>query len=165
MTDLLQGGAPVHASLDEQLLYHTGEAIVIPTILVQIYYFLYRNPKINVGSNRWSSVTGISNVPDYYSNQIRQKTEGVKYTRVGSGCQRRRPMYIATYNPMTLRSDDNLFELDKELPSVKWDVSGFRKVRKRGEQQIMLNSGYTFCHCGDEGSSVESRHKSNLFVS
>lgn len=78
-------------------------------------------------------------------------------------------MYIATYNTLSLLSEERLTELEYELENIKWDIVGLSEVRRRGEQLVTLKSGHSFYYVGEDNSSVggtgfliHKRHRTNI---
>lgn len=63
-------------------------------------------------------------------------------------------MYLATYNIRTLRTQDRLYELEKEvLERINWHIIGLCETRRRGEEMLKLNSGHLlYCKGNDERS-------------
>lgn len=115
------------------------------------------------------SVPGSSVVPGYGSNQTRSQAEGAKNHRVRPGYHGHRTLHIATYNAKTLSTQQKLIELEEELKHIKWDILGLSEVRRKGENQITLNSSHLLHYRGEEdvaqggvGFVVHKNHKQNI---
>ncbi|KAL1447418.1 hypothetical protein WDU94_003530 [Cyamophila willieti] len=103
----------------------------------------------------------------YGSGQLSMMTRGDKNLRDGSGCPSL--MNLATYNGLTLRTDDRLHELELELEKINWDIIGLCEVRRKGEERLELNSGHIFYYRGTEkgghngvGFIVNRKYKNNI---
>ncbi|KAL1446846.1 hypothetical protein WDU94_003496 [Cyamophila willieti] len=57
---------------------------------------------------------------------------------------------ICTYNNRTLRSEEKLIELEKELEQIKWSIVGLCETRRKGEECLKLKSGNVLYYKGDE---------------
>lgn len=51
-------------------------------------------------------------------------------------------LYVATYNILTMRKNEHLDGLEKELNTIKWDILGICETRLPGEKCTTLNSGH-----------------------
>lgn len=115
------------------------------------------------------SVPGGSLAPSQGGGWIKQRSEGAKNHRVGSGHQGRRKLYIATYNTRTLLQDQKILELEEELSKIHWDIVGLSEIRRRGEQQLRLKSGNALYFRGNEDRSeggvgfiIHKKHTKNI---
>ncbi|KAH1019388.1 hypothetical protein HUJ04_009214 [Dendroctonus ponderosae] len=104
-----------------------------------------------------------------YLTKVTVRAEGAKNTRKRPGHQGRQLMHIASYNVQTLSSEAKLLEMEEELNNIKWDIVGVSEVKRRGEDQITLRSGYSFHFKEEEDSSyggvgffVHKKHIPNL---
>ncbi|XP_072386735.1 uncharacterized protein [Diabrotica undecimpunctata] len=52
-------------------------------------------------------------------------------------------MHIATFIMRTMRTEDNLEELQEELKAIKLDIVDLCETRLKGEETTLLKSGYT----------------------
>ncbi|KAH1026597.1 hypothetical protein HUJ05_000237 [Dendroctonus ponderosae] len=104
-----------------------------------------------------------------YLTKVTVRAEGAKNTRKRPGHQGRQLMHIASYNVQTLSPEAKLLEMEEELDNINWDIVGVSEVKRRGEDQITLRSGYKFHFKGEEdspyggvGSYVHKKHIPNL---
>ena len=95
--------------------------------------------------NTWSSVPCSRIATVYGSGQNCKKTEGAKNHR-SSGCCKF--MTIATYNGRSLSNESRLQELEEELDKIRWDIIGLSEIRRKGEEEIELNSGHILYYRG-----------------
>ncbi|XP_041481845.1 uncharacterized protein LOC121429016 [Lytechinus variegatus] len=63
-------------------------------------------------------------------------------------------MTICTYNVRSLLGEDRLYDLEKELGNITWDIVGLCEVRRRGEHLQQLKSGHLLYTRGKEESSI-----------
>ncbi|XP_041461759.1 protein-glucosylgalactosylhydroxylysine glucosidase-like [Lytechinus variegatus] len=93
-----------------------------------------------------------SGLPSYGSGCGKEGAEGAKnlWARTGS----LKDVTICTYNVRSLLGEDRLYELEKELGNVIWDIVGLCEVRRRGEHLQQLKSGYLLYTRGKEESSI-----------
>lgn len=68
-------------------------------------------------------------------------------------------IYIATFNTLSLRSEDSLQELLYSLKDIKWDIIGLSEVRRTGEA-IEEHSQIIFYHKGE----IPGRHGVGFIV-
>ncbi|CAH2090572.1 unnamed protein product [Euphydryas editha] len=52
-----------------------------------------------------------------------------------------RHLTLVTHNVRTLRSDENIVELEAEMKSLQWNILGLSETRRQGEDTITLKSG------------------------
>lgn len=54
---------------------------------------------------------------------------------------RRKPMYIETYNIRIIRTEEQIEELESEINSLNWDVIGLSETGLPGDMSPSLKSG------------------------
>lgn len=62
--------------------------------------------------------------------------------QIRKSSRRKKCLYLATYNIRTMRLEEHLESLEKELRSIKWDVVGISETRIGGEASSILKSGH-----------------------
>lgn len=62
----------------------------------------------------------------------------------GNAIRKQKPkkFYIATYNIRTMKSEERLVGLERELENIKWNVLGISETRLTGEATTTLKSGH-----------------------
>lgn len=78
-----------------------------------------------------------------------------------------RNILVSTYNIRTMRLEEHLLSLEKELQTIKWDILGISETRMKGEANMILKSGHvlfqrnseTGHHIGGVAIMVNSRIK------
>lgn len=115
------------------------------------------------------SVSGSALDTIYGSGRKSQCAEGAKNPRSKSGYHRYRQFFIATYNTRTLSSPHKVQELEEELSHIKWDILGISEHKRRGEEQLTLQTGHVFYHKGGQdineggvGFLIHKRHVQNI---
>ncbi|XP_041472578.1 uncharacterized protein LOC121421843 [Lytechinus variegatus] len=101
---------------------------------------------------KWPSVPISSGLPSYGSGCGKEGAEGAKnlWARTGS----LKDVTICTYNVRSLLGEDRLYDLEKELGNITWDIVGLCEVRRRGEHLQQLKSGHLLYTGGKEESSI-----------
>ncbi|XP_041471252.1 craniofacial development protein 2-like [Lytechinus variegatus] len=101
---------------------------------------------------KWPSVPSSSGLPSYGSGCGKEGAEGAKnlWARTGS----LKGVTLCTYNVRSLLGEDRLYDLEKELGNITWDIVGLCEVRRRGEHLQQLKSGHLLYTRGKEESSI-----------
>lgn len=67
----------------------------------------------------------------------------------------KKTVHIASYNIRTMRAEEHLTNLEKELKNIKWDVLGISETRLSGEAITILKSGHLlFQRNSNEGAHI-----------
>ncbi|KAF9818198.1 hypothetical protein SFRURICE_003939 [Spodoptera frugiperda] len=86
-------------------------------------------------------VPGSSAIPDLGSGSGNGGAGGAKNPRQRKRYHPRRTLALATHNIRTLRTDENIVELEEELSKMRWDILGLSEIRREGQDTIILDSG------------------------
>lgn len=108
------------------------------------------------------SVSGRLSTSGYGSHQERKQSEGAKNPRSGLGYhkrhltrQRKKNIYIRTYKIRTMKIDENLLELEKELELIHWDIIGLQETSLRCEKMTEFKSEHVLFQNSTENSIGE----------
>jgi len=81
---------------------------------------------------------------------------GGKNSILGNTIRKQKPkkIYIATYNIRTMRLEEHLTSLERELENIKWDILGISETRLTGEATTTLRSGHVLFQKNSEATHL-----------
>ncbi|XP_070152510.1 craniofacial development protein 2-like [Polyergus mexicanus] len=72
----------------------------------------------------------------------KSSTKRQKLSKTKHSGRNKKMVYIASYNIRTMRSEEHLTNLEKELQNIKWDILGISETRLSGEAVTILKLGH-----------------------